>query len=64
MKSALQLQLEDLNGLPFIAGIIWFALLGICLLAIILYFLRKKNNPKQSQNLDSLEKKESKPRGF
>jgi len=31
MKSALQLELQDLHGLPYIATIIWFVLLGISL---------------------------------
>ena len=41
MKSALQLELQDLHGLPYIATIIWFVLLGVCLLAVVFYLLQK-----------------------
>ncbi len=64
MKSALQLQLEDLNGLPFIAGIIWFVLLGICLLAIAIYLFRKRNEPYKKEKLVNASKKDSRPKGF
>ena len=64
MKSALQLQLEDLNGWPFIAGIIWFVLLGICLTAIAIYLLRRNLNPKKANKLVNAQKKESQPKGF
>jgi len=65
MKSALQLELEDLHGLAFISGIIWFALLGIFLLAIVIYLIQKKLNPKSSKNLDTASKKQKfEPKGF
>ena len=41
MKSALHLELQDLHGLPYIATIIWFVLLGVCLLAVVFYLLQK-----------------------
>ena len=47
MKSALQLELQDLHGLPYFAGIIWFVLLGICLIAIVFYLFQKITNPKE-----------------
>ncbi len=64
MESALQLQLHDMHGLPFIAGIIWFGLLGICLLAIAIVLIRKKFNPEESRNQLNSKKKKSKPKGF
>ena len=64
MKSALQLELEDLNGLPFIAGIIWFVLLGVCLLAIAIYLIRKNIKTKESPPPNILNRKKSKPKGF
>ncbi len=64
MNSALQLELENLNGLPLIAGIIWFALLGICLLAIAIYFLRKNLKPSNSTKNINNAKNKSNPKGF
>ncbi len=64
MKSALQLQLQDLKGLPFIAGIIWFALLGICLLAIAIFLLRKNPKTKANKEQSTEIKKKSPPKGF
>ena len=64
MKSALQVELQDLHGLPYFATIIWFVLLGISLLAIGFYQFQKKkpSNRKKYQDLP-LEKK-SRPKGF
>ena len=64
MKSALQLELQDLHGLPYIATIIWFVLLGVCLLAVFFYLIQKNDRPeaKTDENLP-LEKK-SRPKGF
>ena len=65
MKSALQLELQDLHGLPYIAGIIWFVLLGLCLIAIISYLLfQKKHNSKASENKVIASEKKSRPKGF
>ena len=64
MESALQLELQNLKGLPFIAGIIWFGLLGICLLAIAIVLIRKKIKPEESRNQLNSKKKKSKPKGF
>ena len=64
MKSALQLQFEDLNGLPFIAGIIWFALLAICLLAIAFYLIRRSLKPQEVEKTGNKPNKESHPKGF
>ena len=66
MKSALQLELENLNGLPYIAGIIWFVLLGICLIAIVIYLIQKKFKsiePKRNE-VNKLKADKSKPKGF
>ena len=65
MKSALQLELEDLHGLAFISGIIWFALLGVFILGIIIYLIQKKLKPVSSKNLETPPKKQkSEPKGF
>ena len=64
MKSALQLELQDLHGLPYIATIIWFVLLGVCLLAVIFYLFQKNFRSKaKTDNGLPLEKK-SRPKGF
>ncbi len=64
MKSALQLELEDLHGLPFIAGIIWIVLLGIFLSGIAIYLIRKNMKPKSSKKLQTPNNKRSDPKGF
>ena len=64
MKSALQLELQDPHGLPYVAGIIWFVLLGICLIAILVYVLQKKFMPKGSTKTDLSSEKKSRPKGF
>ena len=64
MKSALQLELEDLHGLAFISGIIWFALLGLFLLGITIYLIQKKLKPIPSKALDTTKTKKSQPKGF
>ena len=64
MKSALQLELQDLHGLPYIATIIWFVLLGICLLAVVFYLFQKNYRPKAKINDESLPAKKSQPKGF
>ena len=63
MKSALQLELQDLHGLPYIATIIWFVLLGLCLLAVVFYLFKKKS-PKRKVNEISHSEKKSQPKGF
>ena len=64
MKSALQLELQDLHGLPYIATIIWFVLLGVCLLAVFFYLFKKNYRPKAKiDDVLPLEKK-SRPKGF
>ena len=64
MKSALQLELQDLHGLPYIATIIWFALLGVCLLAVVFYLLQKNYRPKAKIYDDVAPEKKSRPKGF
>ena len=64
MKSALQLELQDLHGLPYIAGIIWFVLLGICLIAIIIFLFQKNYRSKELINKDVPSEKKSRPKGF
>ena len=64
MKSALQLELEDLHGLAFISGIIWFALLGIFLLGIAIYLIQKKLKPIPTKNLAATKTQKSVPKGF
>ena len=64
MKSALQLELQDLHGLPYIATIIWFVLLGVCLLAMILYLLQKNYRPKAKIDDSPPPQKKSQPKGF
>ena len=64
MKSALQLELEDLHGLPYFAGIIWFVLLGICLIAIAFYLIQKNYRSKELIENEEPPKKKSQPKGF
>jgi len=64
MKSALQLELEDLHGLAFISGIIWFALLGVFLLGIAIYLIQKKLKPKSINNPEVTKNKRTEPKGF
>jgi hypothetical protein len=65
MKSALQLELENLHGLAFISGIVWFALLGVFLLGIAIYLIQKKLKPNSTKNVDTSSKhKKFKPKGF
>ena len=64
MKSALQLELEDLHGLAFISGIIWFALLGVFLLGIAIYLIQKKIKPKSTNNLETTKTQKTEPKGF
>ena len=64
MKSALQLELQDLHGLPYIATIIWFALLGICLIAIVIYTFQKKYKAKGLIDAPEPTEKKSRPKGF
>ena len=64
MKSALQLELEDLHGLAYVSGIIWFALLGVFLLGIVIYLIQKKLKPISTKNLDKPKSRKSEPKGF
>ena len=64
MKSALQLELKDLHGLPYIATIIWFVLLGISLLAVIFYLFQKNYRPEAKIDDDLPLEKISRPKGF
>ena len=64
MKSALQLELQDLHGLPYVAGIIWFILLGVCLIAIVIYLFQKNSNSKGATENDFHPEKKSRPKGF
>ena len=64
MKSALQLELQDLEGLPYFATIIWFVLLGVSLLAIVFY-LFQKNFLSKGKVIDNLPaEKKSRAKGF
>ena len=64
MKSALQLELQDLHGIPYIATIIWFVLLGISLLAVIFYLFKKNSSTKEKVDEISPSKKKSRAKGF
>ena len=64
MKSALQLQLQDLHGLPYIATIIWFVLLGVSLLAVIFYLSQKNSSFKRKVDEVSPDEKKSRAKGF
>ena len=64
MKSALQLELQDLHGLPYVATIIWFVLLGVCLLALIFYLLQKNFISKKTEKELTISEKKSRPKGF
>ena len=64
MKSALQLELENLHGIAFISGIIWFALLGVFLLGIAIYLIQRKLKPKSSKNPEVIKNKRTEPKGF
>ena len=64
MKSALQLELEDLHGLAYNATIIWFVLLGVSLLAVVFYLFQKNYRSKAKIDDDLPPKKKSLPKGF
>ena len=64
MKSALQLELEDLHGLAFVSGIIWFSLLGVFLLGIAIYLIRKRLKPISTKKPDIAKTQKSEPKGF
>ena len=64
MKSALQLELQDLHGLPYIATIIWFVLLGISLLAVVFYIFQRKSLSKRRVDDVYVSEKKSRPKGF
>ena len=64
MKSALQLELQDLHGLPYFATIIWFILLGVSLLAVVFYLLKKNSLSKVKVEKDLVSEKKSRPKGF
>ena len=64
MKSALQLELQDLHGLPYIATIIWFVLLGVCLLAVVFYLFQKNYRTKAKTDDFISPEKKSRPKGF
>ena len=65
MKSALQLELQNLHGLAYNATIIWFVLLGVSLLAVIFYLFQKNYRPKAKIKDGGLPlEKKSRPKGF
>ena len=64
MKSALQLELQDLHGLAYNATIIWFVLLGVSLLAVVFYLFQKNYRAKAKIDDDVPPKKKSLPKGF
>ena len=63
MKSALRLELQQLEGLPFIAGIIWAALIGISLIAITFFYFRNLSKKPSKEKIES-QRKISRPEGF
>ena len=64
MKSALQLELQDLHGLAYNAAIIWFVLLGVTLLAVVFYLFQKNYRQKSKIEDGSPLEKKSRPKGF
>ncbi len=64
MKSALQLELQDLHGLAYNATIIWFVLLGVSLLAVVFYLFQKNYRPKAKTEDGLPPEKKSRPKGF
>ena len=64
MKSALQLELQDLHGLPYIATIIWFVLLGVSLLAVFFYLFQKNYLSKRKVEEVSSSEKKNRAKGF
>ena len=64
MKSALQLELQDLHGVAYNATIIWFVLLGVTLLAVVFYFFQKNYKPKTKVENGLPTEKKSRPKGF
>ena len=64
MKSALQLELQDLHGLPYVATIVWFVLLGVCLLAVIFYLFQKNFPAKKAVKEITTTEKKARPKGF
>ena len=64
MKSALQLELQDLHGLPYIATIIWFVLLGVSLLAVFFYLFQKNYLSKRKVEKVSSSEKKTRAKGF
>ena len=64
MKSALQLELQDLHGLPYIATIIWFVLLAVSLLAVVFYLFQKNSTSKRTDDEVSPSERKSRPKGF
>ena len=64
MKSALQLELQDLHGLPYIATIIWFVLLGVSLLAVVFYLFQKNYLSKRKVEEVSSSEKKTRAKGF
>ena len=64
MKSALQLELQDLHGLPYIATIVWFVLLGVSLLAVVFYIFQKNSLSKRKDVEGSPNESKSRPKGF
>ena len=64
MKSALQLELQDPHGLAYNATIIWFVLLGVSLLAVVFYLLKKNSPSKRQVDEVSRTEKKSRAKGF
>ena len=63
MKSALQQELLDFNGLPFIAAISWIILICLTLLAVSIIILKKRGNTTSIQGIEE-NKRSNKSKGF
>ena len=64
MKSALQLELQNLDGTPFIAGIIWASLIVVCLFGIAFVLIRGKAEGRKDQKEIEKSNKRIKAQGF
>ena len=63
MESAFHQELQQLERLPFIAGIIWAVLIGISILGIAFIFFRNSLST-INKNQTTRQNKKAKPQGF